>query len=67
MPKRIRDRRLMVTGGKSVEEVLKELLAASVSIEARIASSNILRSGFPDILPRFSDAINTATLHWSNK
>ena len=41
------------------DDVLKELLAASVSIEARICAGT-LRDSFGDILPRFSDAINAA-------
>jgi len=42
-----------------MNDVLKELLGASVSIEARICAGT-LRDSFGDILPRFSDAINAA-------
>jgi len=43
-----------------MNDVLKELLAASVSIEARICSQKMVKDNFGDILPRFSVAINAA-------
>ena len=42
-----------------MNDVLKELIAASVAIEARICAGT-LRDSFGDILPWFSDAINAA-------